>query len=135
MTLWGFCTAFPITSSTVSSQTAQKYFAESSSCKAEMVRLMEFCAFRKVYRVAAIPCIQARRFLMNKESHLYTGKLLVPKKVVHVPTPTYFIPTVQSDRLPYLPGYVWLVLSNFLGHTRFCGKKSENRAEVVNKVM
>ena len=42
--LGGFCTAFLITSSTVSSQTAQKYFAESSSYKAEMVRLMEFCA-------------------------------------------------------------------------------------------
>ena len=37
--LGGFCSAFPITSSTVSSQRAQKYFAESSSCKVEMVRL------------------------------------------------------------------------------------------------
>ena len=34
-----FCSAFPITSSTVSSQRAQKYFAESSNCKLEMVRL------------------------------------------------------------------------------------------------
>ena len=39
--LWGFCTAFPITSSTVSSQRAQKYFAESSSSKSEIVRLMD----------------------------------------------------------------------------------------------
>ena len=45
--LQGFCTAFPITSSTVSSQRAQKYFAESSSCKAEMVRLMDLSAFLK----------------------------------------------------------------------------------------
>ena len=37
--LRSFCSAFPITSSTVSSQRAQKYFAESSNCKVEMVRL------------------------------------------------------------------------------------------------
>ena len=37
--LWGFCSAFPITSSTLSSKRAQEYFAESSSCKVEMVRL------------------------------------------------------------------------------------------------
>ena len=41
--LWGFCSAFPITSTTVSSQRVQKYFAESSSCKSEMVRLMDLC--------------------------------------------------------------------------------------------
>ena len=80
-------------------------------------------------------CITVFWILMNKKSHLSTGKLLVPIKVVRVPTPTYFIPTVQNDRLPYLTGYVWLVLSNFLGHTRSCGKKSENWAEVVNEIM
>ena len=37
--LWGFCSAFPITSSTASSKRAQEYFSESSSCKVEMVRL------------------------------------------------------------------------------------------------
>lgn len=43
--LWGFCLAFPITSSTVSSQRAQKQFAESSTSKAEMVRLMKLSLF------------------------------------------------------------------------------------------
>ena len=37
--LWRFYSAFPITLSTVGSKRAQKYFAESSSCKVEMVRL------------------------------------------------------------------------------------------------
>ena len=37
--LRSFCSAFPITSTTVSSQRAQKYFAESSSFKAEIMRL------------------------------------------------------------------------------------------------
>ena len=39
--LWGFCSAFPIISTTVSSQRVQKYFAESSSCKSEIVRLID----------------------------------------------------------------------------------------------
>ena len=45
--LWGFCSAFPITSSTVHSQRAQKYFPECSSFKDEMVSLMNLCAFWK----------------------------------------------------------------------------------------
>jgi len=45
--LWGFCSAFPNTSNTVSSQRAQKYFAECSSLKNERVRLMDLRAFWK----------------------------------------------------------------------------------------
>ena len=45
--LVGFCSAFPITSSTVSSQRTQKYFAESSSCKVEMVRLEDLLNLSK----------------------------------------------------------------------------------------
>ena len=76
---------------------------------------------------------------MNKISHLSTGKLLVPKNEVGGHVPTWFIVTVQGDCLPHFSDYVWLVLSNTLGHNRSWGwggvGGQENRAEIVNKLM
>ena len=78
-------------------------------------------SFLEIYRIAAVPCIPIIWILTNKISHLSTGKLLVPKNVVLVHVPTCFILTVQGDCLPHFTEYVWLVLSNTLGHTRSCG--------------
>ena len=76
---------------------------------------------------------------MNEVSHLSTGKLLVPKYPVGVHVPTCFIPTVQDDYVLHLTGYVWLILSNFLGHTRSWGGgggwKDKKTAEIINKIM
>ena len=71
------------------------------------------------YRVLAF--IAGRRTLKNKVNYLSTRKLFVPKNVVTALS--CLISTAQCDYLPNWTGNVWLVLSNFLGHTRSCGKK------------
>ena len=73
---------------------------------------------------------------MNKVSHLSPGKLFIPINVVVLRGPTYFISTIQGDCLPHLTGYSCLDLSYLLGHTGSYGeKKTENRDEVVNKIV
>ena len=67
-----------------------------------------------------MPFILAR--MTNKVNHLSIGKQLVPKHVV-IRAPGCCIPTVQSDWLSQLTGYVWLVLNNCLRHSRSCGEK------------
>ena len=66
-----------------------------------------------------MPFILAR--MTNKVNHLSIGKQLVPKHVVIAPG--CCIPTIQGDWLSQLTGCVWLVLNNFLCHTRSCGGK------------
>ena len=89
-------------------------------------------SFLEIYRIAAVPCIPIIRILTNKISHLSTRKLLVPKNVVLVHIPTCFILTVQGDYLPHFTEYVWLVLSNTLGHNRSCGGGEKKRKQSWN---